>query len=132
MVFTNIFVCIHFFTDKPLNTEFVAKSPLLVNTSVNLECAADAEPKAEYSISGGGIVPGPNSDKTGIFSFTVDLSQDGRNVTCTPFNTLGNGTAKSLILDVQGKILFVNIRTASHTIPEEIQPAQLYYNCAGQ
>jgi hypothetical protein len=121
---------IHFFTDKPVNTEFVAKSPLLVGTTVNLECAADADPKAEYSISGGGIAPGLNSDKTGIFSFTVDLSRDGSNVTCTPFNTLGNGPARSLILDVQGKILFVHVRTASHTIPDEIQLAQFYCNCA--
>ena len=101
---TNIFV--HFFTDKPVNTEFVAKSPLLVGTNVDLECTADADPKARYSISGGGIAASLNSDKTGIFSFTVDLSKDGSNVTCTPFNELGNGQAKSLILDVQGKIFF--------------------------
>jgi hypothetical protein len=72
---------------------------------VNLECTADADPEARYSISGE-ISPGPNSEKTGIFPFTVDLSKDGSNVTCTPFNRLGNGQAKSLILDVQGKIFF--------------------------
>ena len=86
-----------------MNTELIAKSPLLVGTRVNLECSADADPKALYSISGGGIAPVSGS-KTGIFPIQVDLSKNGGEVTCTPSNRLGNGESKTLTLEVQGKL----------------------------
>ena len=84
----------------------MAKLPLLVGTRVNLECSADADPKAVYSISGGGIAPVSGST-TGIFPLQVDLSKNGGEVTCTPSNRLGNGESKSLILDVQGNFFFL-------------------------
>ena len=87
-----------------MNTKFIAMSHLLHGKRVNLQCTADADPKATFSISGGGI-PEVIGSTTGIFPIEVNLNKDGKTVTCTPSNKLGNGRTADLLLDVQGIIL---------------------------
>ena len=86
-----------------MNTKFNTTSALVVGkTNVFLECTAEADPPAKFSISGGGIAPVTGSS-TGRVQIKPDLSQDGNIVRCTPSNTLGNGPTTELTLDVQGK-----------------------------
>ena len=87
-----------------MNTKFIAKSALLDGKRVNLQCTAEADPKATFSISGGGVSPVIGST-TGIVIITVDLTKDDRIVKCTPSNRLGNGPTSDILLDVKGIIL---------------------------
>ena len=84
-----------------MSTKFTAKSNLLNGKTIDLQCTADADPKATFSISGGGIAPVSGST-TGIFTIKVDLNKDGRTVSCTPSNRLGHGPTADLLLDVKG------------------------------
>ena len=68
--------------------------------NVYLECTAEADPPAQFRISGGGIPP--VTDRKGRVQIKPDLSQDGNIVSCTPFNALGNGPTVKLKLDVKG------------------------------
>ena len=85
-----------------MNTKFNTTSALVVGkTNAYLECTAEADPPAKFSISGGGIPPVTGSS-TGRVPIKPDLSQDGNIVSCTPSNVLGNGRTAELKLDVQG------------------------------
>ncbi len=74
---------------------------------VDLQCTADADPQATFSISGGDISPVIGST-TGIIRIRVDLAKDGKIVKCTPFNRLGNGPTADILLDVKGRYITVN------------------------
>ena len=102
-----------YFKDKPVNAKFTAKSDLLHGKIVNLQCTSDADPKARFSIFGGGIIPVGDST-TGIVTIRVDLAKDGRIVKCTPSNRLGHGPTADLLLDVKGKYYTVNSACKIH------------------
>ncbi len=93
-----------YFKDKPVNTKFIARSHLLHGKTVDLQCTSDADPKATFSIFGGGIIPVSDST-TGIAPIRVDLAKDGTIVKCTPSNRLGHGPTADLLLDVKGIII---------------------------
>ena len=99
-----------------MNTKFNTTSVLVVGkTNLYLECTAEADPPATFSISGGGIAPVTGST-TGRVPIKPDLSLDGNTVRCTPSNILGNGPTIELKLDVQGTVLKYTMNNDVHIV----------------
>ena len=82
----------------------------LVNTSVTFTCTSNAVPKAKYRFyridsTGESAVSSPISETRGILVVSNILhTNSSYNVTykCVPYNFLGNGPEKTVMLDVQG------------------------------
>ncbi|XP_028412687.1 hemicentin-1-like isoform X1 [Dendronephthya gigantea] len=84
---------------KPVNTKFNTTEALLIGKTVTLHCSADADPVARFSFTGA-VAPVSNSE-TGKIKVKLEASIDGRIVSCTPFNRLGNGPTVDFVIDIK-------------------------------
>ena len=92
-----------------MKTKFNSTSDLLIGKKVDLKCSSEADPTAVYNIGGGGV-PEVKGSKTGTVKITVGYNHDGKTVSCTPSNRLGNGPTVQLLLDVKGKIYIASCK----------------------
>ena len=109
-----MFFPFNYIIDKPDSTVMTAdNNKPLVNTAVTFNCTSDAFPKAKYRFfrinsTGENEVSSLNSETPGIMVVPNILHiASTYNVTykCVPYNFLGNGIEKTVMLDIQGSYI---------------------------
>ena len=107
--------------DKPIGTKLSSNTTEpLVNTSVLFNCTSESVPVAKFQFlrvdSSGEIkVSSSNSENTGILMVSSIIhTSNAYNVTykCIPYNLLGNGLERTVIVDIQGTSFSSTVKLA--------------------
>ena len=102
--------------DKPGRTYLSPNNTTpLLNTSVVFNCTSDALPVAKYRfyrVTGAGEneVSTSSSASTGVLVISSIIHPPGSYIVrykCVPYNMLGDGPDKIVIVDVQGKLILL-------------------------
>ena len=88
-----------------------ANTKPLVNTPVTFNCTSDAAPAAKYRFyridtTGEHLVSSSGSERNGILVvLSIMYTSNVYSVAykCIPYNMLGNGREKTMMLDIQGE-----------------------------